>query len=220
MPKRQVVILALCLGALGCATTMKKDYSSFYAHPPRSILVVPVLNDTVQVLAPNMLITTLPVPLGERGYYVFPVLLTDALLRDLGLPEAGLIHQLPPGKFFEHFGADAVLFITIKDWSSKYIVIQNAMVIRAQFVLVDTRTGTVLWDHTQEVQKASGGSGLIEMAVSAAIDKIVAESFESQYRPLAMSMSFLAITTKGLGLPAGPYHPNHGGDRSDFPASE
>jgi hypothetical protein len=226
MPKRQVVILALCLGALGCATTMKNDYSSFYAHPPRSILVVPVLNDTVEVLAPNMLLTTVPVPLGERGYYIFPVLLTDALLRDLGLPEAGLIHQLPPGKFFEHFGADAVLFITIKDWSSKYIVIQNVMVIRAQFVLIDTRTGTVLWDHTQAVQQQSGSGGggglggLIAMAVTAAIEKIMAESFESQYRPLAMSLSFLAITTNNVGLPAGPYHPNHGGDRSDFPASK
>jgi len=48
----------------------------------------------------------------------------------------------------------------------------------------------------------------------------MAESFESQYRPLAMSLSFLAITTNNVGLPAGPYHPNHGGDRSDFPASK
>lgn len=220
MPTRLVIVLAVCLGSLGCSTTKKGDYSSFYSHPPRSILVVPVLNDTVEILAPNMMISTVPIPLGERGYYIFPVLLTEALLRDLGLPEAGLVHQLPPIKFYEHFGADAVLFITIKDWSSKYIVLQNTMVIRAQFVLIDTRTGTVLWDHTQQVQKASGGGGLIEMAVSAAIDKLVAETFESQYRPLAVNLSVLAITTKGVGLPAGPYHPKHGRDQSDFPAGK
>lgn len=226
MATRQVVVLAFCLGAFGCATATKYEYSSFYAHPPRSILVVPVLNDTVEINAPNMLITTVPIPLGERGYYIFPILLTEALLGDLGLPEAGLIHQLPPGKFFEHFGADAVLFITIKDWSSKYVLIQNVKVLRAQFVLIDTRTGTVLWDRTQAVQQESGSGGdgslggLIAMAVVAAVDKLVAESFESQYRPLATSLSFLAITTKGVGLPAGPYSPENGRDRSDFPANQ
>jgi hypothetical protein len=73
------------------------------------------VNESPEVTAPGVFITTVTVPLAERGYYVFPVYLTEVLLRDLGLPEAGLVHQLPSQRFFEHFSADAVLFVTIKD---------------------------------------------------------------------------------------------------------
>ncbi len=217
--KHLFLTLTVCILALGCAATTN-DYTAFYAHQPRSILVVPILNETVQILAPNMLITSVSQPLGERGYYVFPVILTDALLKDLGLPEAGLIHQLPPKKFQDRFGADAVLFITIKDWGSKYVVLQNIMRIEVHYALVDTRTGNLLWDRKQVIQKGSGGDGLLSMAISAAVDKLITEAFDSKYRPLAKQLNLVVFTQNGIGLPAGSYHPKHGKDRSYFPVKE
>jgi hypothetical protein len=214
-------ILLLCLALSSCAKRAY-DYSEFYAHQPRSILVVPILNETVEIMAPDLLISSVSYPLGERGYYVFPVHLTDVLLKDLGLPEAGLVQQLPPKKFYEYFGADAVLFMKIKDWSSKYIVISNTKEISVEYVLLDTRTGAVLWSHAQYIQQSSGdgGGGIVGALVNAAVDKVIAEAMESQYRPLARQVNFMAFTSTRVGLPAGPYHSKHGKDRSHYPAKK
>jgi len=151
----------------GCATVQKKvqkkDYSAFYAHPPRSIVVVPALNNTTEINAPPVFALTITAPLAERGYYVFPVYLTDILLKDIGLSEAGHIHQLPPSRFLDLFGADAVLFVTIEDWSTKYIIISSSVVVHMKYELKDTRTGLSLWQGEQQVVHNSdagvGGGG-------------------------------------------------------------
>ena len=209
--------LALAVLLLGGCAAARRDYGAFYAHEPRSILVVPVLNETSEVSASAVFLTTVTVPLAERGYYVFPVYLTDALLRDLGLPEAGLVHQLPMERFRDLFGADAVLFVTIKDWSTKYVVVQSSTVVRVDYVLRDTRTGTDLWQHTEVVSQDSGQSqDPIAMLVSALVHYVVSEMTQVDFRPLAVRANTLAFTTPGAGLPAGPRHPEHGADRDRF----
>jgi len=215
MTARGVPVMLAFL-ALGCAA--KRDYSAYFAHEPRSILVVPALNETTAVEAEAVYMTTVSRPLAERGFYVFPVYLTTLLLRDLGLPEAGLVHQVPLERFREHFGADAVLFVTIEDWSTKYVVIQSSTVVKLSFVLKDTRTGTVLWRRTQAVARNSGdgGGGLIGMLVAAAVTYAVNQMVDVDYRPLAVRANTLAFATRGAGLPAGPYHPDFGRDRARY----
>jgi len=194
----------------GCASVGKRDLSTFYAHEPRSIIVVPVVNESPEVTAPAVFVTTITVPLAERGYYVFPVYLTELLLRDLGLPEAGLVHQLPSQRFFDLFGADAVLFITIKDWSTKYLILVSSVVVEMEYVLKDTRTGTVLWQSKQQVARSSGGSNPIAMVVSAALNALFTD-----YLPLARQANNQVFRPPS-GLPSGPYHPEHGKDRDRF----
>jgi len=194
----------------GCASVGKRDLSTFYAHEPRSIIVVPVVNESPEVTAPAVFVTTITVPLAERGYYVFPVYLTELLLRDLGLPEAGLVHQLPSQRFFDLFGADAVLFITIKDWSTKYLILVSSVVVEMEYVLKDTRTGTVLWQSKQQVARSSGGSNPIAMVVSAALNALFTD-----YLPLARQANNQVFRPPD-GLPAGRYHPDHGKDRDRF----
>ena len=217
-PRCTLVLFALfALFALaGCAA--QKHYSAYFAHEPRSILVVPALNETTAVDAQPVYMTTVSRPLAERGFYVFPVYLTESLLRDLGLPEAGLVHQLPLERFREDFGADAVLFVTIKDWSNKYIVLQSSTVVTVSFVLKDTRTGTVLWESTQSAARNSGngGGGLIGMLVAAAVTYAVNQMVDIDYRPLALQANTQAFVMPGLGLPAGPYHPDFGRDKDRY----
>jgi hypothetical protein len=215
MKLRCMVVLFVLLSLTGCAA--KKDYSAYFAHEPRSILVVPALNETTAVDAEMVYMTTVSRPLAERGFYVFPVYLTECLLRDLGLPEAGLVHQLPLDRFREHFGADAVLFVTIKDWSNKYIVFQASTTVTVSFVLKDTRTGTLLWESTQSAVRDSGdGGGGIGMLIAAAVTYAINEITEIDYRPLAQQANTQAFATPGVGLPAGPYHPDFGRDRDRY----
>jgi hypothetical protein len=150
--------------------------------------------------------------LAERGYYVFPVYLTDLVLRDFGLAEAGHIHQLETQRLFDLFGADAALFITIKDWSSKYLVLASTAAVEMDYELKDTRTGMTLWQSNQKVVQSSGGAagGLIGMAIAAAINAMATD-----YQPLARQANNQAFIPP-KGLPAGPYHLEYGRDRDKF----
>lgn len=213
--KRILVVATICLFILlsGCAMQPEKnDLSSFYAHKPRSILVVPVLNESPEISASSVFISTITKPLAERGYYVFPVYLTGLILRDFGLAEAGHIHQLAPQRLHELFGADAALFVVIKDWSSKYIVLQSTVVIEAEYKLIDTKTGMVLWQSEQRVVQGSdgGGGGLIGMVVAAAVNAMFTD-----YLPLARKTNSQAFVAP-KGLPAGPYNLDFDKDQDKF----
>lgn len=204
------LLLPILLTALltGCATHNNLD--SFYAHRPKSIVVVPVLNDSPEVSAPSVFITTITRPLAEKGYYIFPVYLTDMVLRDFGLTEAGHIHELPASRFYELFGADAVLFITIKDWSTKYLVLVSTVTVEMEYVLKDTKTGQILWQHTQPYVKNSDVGNPIVMLVSAALNALFTD-----YLPLARQANFMAFQPP-KGIPSGNYHPDYDKDRERF----
>jgi hypothetical protein len=194
----------------GCIAPQHANLDVFNAHQPRSIVVAPVVNESPEVTANSVFITSITQPLAERGYYVFPVYLTDMILRDLGLVEAGHIHQLPTERFYELFGADAVLLITIKDWSTKYLGLVSSVAVSMEYILKDTKTGEVLWKNNQGYVQSSGGSDLISMAVSAAINALITD-----YLPLARQANFLAFQPP-KGLPAGPYHPQYQQDKEQF----
>lgn len=211
------VIVAVITQLSGCAIRPKIDLDTFYAHRPRSIVVVPVVNESPEVSAPSVFISTISQPLAERGYYVFPVYLTDLILKDFGLVEAGHVHQLPAQRFNELFGADAVLLVTIKDWSTKYLVLASVVVVEMEYVLKDTRTGLVLWENKQTYTHDSGSpgsgggvGGLVVMAVAAAVNAIFTD-----YLPLARKANHLAFQPP-KGLPAGPYHADFRRDQEKF----
>lgn len=85
--------LALLLITIaGCVTTPPFDYSLFRSHRPRSILVLPPLNQTTDVNAPYSYLSTITRPLAECGYYVYPVAVVDAYMKENGLPSAEEMH--------------------------------------------------------------------------------------------------------------------------------
>ena len=72
----------------------------------------------VDVTAPDYFLSTVPIPLAERGYYVFPVNLVKRVLEDDGLSDAVLVHSADPKRLAALFGADAVLYVTIERWDA------------------------------------------------------------------------------------------------------
>ena len=58
-----------------CSTVPAKDpYVLYRELMPRSILVLPPVNESVDVNAPYSWVTTATMPIAEQGYYVFPLL--------------------------------------------------------------------------------------------------------------------------------------------------
>ncbi len=208
-------VFLLSVGA--CATAPKPDYSRFFEHHPRSVLIVPPINKTTAVEAPIVFNTTVTRPFAERGYYVYPVFLTRDILNDLGLSDEGLIAQAQPQRFREIFGADAVLFVTVNAWTTTYVVLASSVTVEANYKLVDTDSGEVIWERTERVVETSGGGGggglggLIARAISAALTATLVD-----YRPLALKMNNLAVDKPGQGLPAGPYRSEYKQDYSNY----
>ena len=199
-----IVLLALLSG---CVATQPKNYDSFNAASPRSILIVPVVNNSVEVTAPDYFLSTITIPLAEQGYYVFPVNLVKRMLEDDGLSDASLVHGASVEKLSNLFGADAVLYIIINQWDAKYMVLSTQVTVALAYVIKDGKTGEILWEHQQNMvyvpQNNNSGNPIIDlivMAVNAAVTKAA-----PNYIPLANQANAATFTYPGSGIPPGPY---------------
>lgn len=215
MSRRHVVVVAAALVAaglsMGCATAPKKDYTAFRSENPRSILAVPVVNRSVEVTAADLFLSTLTVPLAERGYYVFPVDVVKHLLDDDGLSDSVLVHGADTRKLCSLFGADSVLYVSIERWDAKYLVLSTQVTVSFDYTLKGCRTGDAIWNNKRTMvyapQNQSSGNplaDLIVMAASAAVTKAA-----PNYMPLARQANGMTFAYPGPGIPAGPYHPEY-----------
>jgi len=196
----------------GCATTPPFDYASFRQHRPRSILVLPPLNQTTDVDAPYTYLSTITCPLAECGYYVFPVAVVDAYMKENGLPSAEEMHGVALDKIRNIIGADAVLYVTIEEWGQKYVVIQSITTIKAKAQLIDTASGEVIWQGTQAVSQGSGGGGdPIAMLITAAVAQII-NTMVDYTHDLSRAAHYGMIYNTEQGFLAGPYLPPQGND--------
>lgn len=218
--KFKVFVLALCLVVLtGCAVKpVHKDYTQLRTENPRSILVVPAINKSVEVDAPDYFLSTISKPLAERGYYVFPVHLVKRMMEDDGLGDADMVHASEPQRLGKLFGSDSIMYISIERWDAQYIVLSTTVTVELKYILKSASTGNTLWENSQKVvyqpqNNNSGGgiAGLIAQAIVAAMTKAA-----PNYVPLAQQANTIAIYTKGQGLPAGPYDPQYQKDQTDF----
>lgn len=217
-----VVFGALSLLLAGCATAppAASDYSAFRSEAPHSILVVPALNGTTTVTAPDWLLSTISAPFGERGYYVFPANMVRGVLNDNGLSDAGLVHSVDARRLQPIFGCDSVLFINIDKWDTKYIVLKSVTEVQFSYELRSCKTNVSLWKNQQSLayspQGASGGNPLADLIADAIVAAI--QKGSPNYMPLARQANLAAAATPGHGLPAGPYRPDqYGKDIVMFP---
>jgi hypothetical protein len=214
----KVIILGAPIALAGCAEAPKRyDYAHFRAEAPRSILVVPVINKSIDVNAPDYFLATIATPLAERGYYVFPVNMVKSVMSDDGLSDANLVHAGDPRRLGELFGADAVMYIAIERWDARYVVLSTSVTVELTYTIKSAHTGQELWSNHQLVvyqPRANGGggiAGLIANAIVAAVAKAA-----PNYMPLAHQANNGAINIKGTGLPAGPYDSLYGKDVVDY----
>lgn len=197
-----------------------KDYSAIRTANPRSILVVPVVNHSTESQAGDLFLTTLPVLLSERGYYVFPTNLSKKLIQDDGLDDPQLVHGAPTPKLASLFGADSVLYVEILEWKATYAVISSGTQVKFLYTLKDGRTNNLLWQEERtanySAQSSSGNifADMIVAAISAAVTNA-----RSDYTPVAMMANAVAISVDGQGLPYGPYSPLSTTNEVKFAAS-
>ena len=202
--------LGILIGSLALAGCVTKpyDYTNLRAYPPRSIVVLPPLNQSTDVKGTYSYLSTVTRPLAEMGYYVFPVTEVDQLMKENGLPTAGEMHQVPLNKIGEIIGADSVLYVTLKKYGSKYEVISSVTTVSANAKLVDVKTGLTLWEGSAVAQQSSGdsGGGIIGALITAAVTQAVNSATDPAHDVSSMA-NFQLFTPKNHGLLHGLYFP-------------
>lgn len=210
-----VATLGLVMLFAGCAMPKKQvDYAAFKAARPRSMVVLPPLNESADIKASYSMLSQATAPLAESGYYVLPVALVDETFRQNGLTVPGDIHQVPANKLREIFGADAALYVTVTDYGSRYQVFSSVTRVAANAKLVDLKNGDTLWSGTAVAvdDGGNGGGNLIAMLVTAAIKQAVNHVTDASY-PMAgvASVRLLSAGTPG-GILYGPRSPKYQSD--------
>lgn len=206
----------ICVVLAGCATPQPYDYTNFRAHPPRSIVVLPPTNQSPEVKATYGYLSTVTMPLAEKGYYIFPAEVVDEFMKDNGLPTANEMQAVPLSKIQDILGADAALYVNVTQYGTRYEILDSVTEVSATARLVDVRTGIQLWDGNVKVAQsanANAGGGnplamLIAAAVNALVNQIIANSTD-QAHPVARTANIQLFYNKNNGLPDGPYLTAH-----------
>lgn len=214
-------LLRLCAGLLiatlaaGCAQTKTVDYSAFKQSRPRTIVVLPPLNESPDVKATYGMLSQVTYPLAEAGYYVVPVALMDETFRLNGLTTPGDIHQVSPQKLREIFGADAALYVTVSQYGTSYMVLSSATVVTAGAKLVDLKSGATLWTGSASAssEEFRAGGDPIGMLIAAVIHQIVSNVQDDAAYPYAgIAGQRLLSAGQNAGLLYGPRSPKYGTD--------
>ncbi len=208
---RVLLPMALLCVLGGCVTLPPYDFSNYREHPPRSILVLPPLNESTAVEGTYSYLSTVTEPLAELGYYVYPVAVIDQYLKANGMPTAGEMHQIPLAKVAEIIGADAVLYLDLKQYGSKFQLVSSNAIVTVTAKLVDTRSATLLWEGSATAQNNSNSNnqgGFLGQLLAAAIAQAIGSKLDVSHGVCRLANAQL-FDPERRGLPYGPYHPKH-----------
>ena len=211
MRLKLLLLGSLILLTSGCAmntTTKGQAYPEMYSEKPTAILVVPAINHSTAADAPILYESTINEPLSNAGFYVLPMEVTNRFLRNEGFSEGEALKDIPPQKFAEPFGADAVFYVTIEKWDTNYYVIGGNVTVGAEFLLKSCKTGATLWSYKDEIPVNTSpdtGGGLLANIIATAI-----ATGMQDYVPVARNVNLMTLRS----IPFGKYHNNHDKDQS------
>jgi hypothetical protein len=197
----------------GCAPkintiTKGEKFPKMYDQQPRSLLVLPPMNESTDVEAKDYYMTTVEMPFALMGYYVMPVEIVNDVMKQEGITNTEMLYDLPLNKLQEYFGADAVLYTRIKKWDTSYMVVASTLTVSVDSEIVSTKTSEKLWAYNGTVvqdltNRSNGGGGLAELIVNVVATAI--NTAAADYVKYARIANFRLITS----VPTGPYHEAH-----------
>ena len=204
-----VVLLVVRL-LVGCASSpdaLDAQREAFRASSPKSILIVPSVNQSLFVDASNYLLSSLSIPIANKGYYVFPVNTVKVVLEQEGLYEPEKVRQLEPAKLAALFGADAVLYVTIVKWTAAYAVVAARVTVEIDYSMVD-KANTEIWSAHKMMaytpQQSQSGNPFVDLVAN--MITAAATRAAPDYMPLVNQANTAVFITDQTALPPGPYY--------------
>ena len=184
--------------AVGCAGgpqhSLIPDYKS---RTPRSVAVLPVLNETVSLKAPEVFRPILFNKVSMKGYETPALSFVDGRLLEKEIREAGQINTLTPEEMGRLLGVDALLYTTVTEFNTTYLLAYASMTVGARFELKDAKTGEKLWESEHRVKESK--MGLDPKSIGDALQFAAGQS----YAPYCEKVINASFTT----IPNGPRAP-------------
>jgi hypothetical protein len=193
MKRALLLTFVILLLAVSCRSTASR------AHYPKSIAVLPLYNETIDIDAPKLVYPMIVQALEDKDYYVVPPLLVLEMLAEVkNVREGGQMNAYSVKELGDLLHADTLLMVTLTDWSTKYLVVASTVTVAATFRLVDVKSGALLWETSVTRAKGSGArsDSLLKMVVDA-----TANALFTQYATLAEEM----VDTAFSRMPLGPF---------------
>jgi len=201
-----VVFSMMVIFTSGCATVNKAPkgelYPEMYREMPKTVLVLPAVNHSTAADAPDLYSSTVAQPLANAGFYVLSTEITKKFLASEGLSSGEQLSAVPPQKFGETFGADAVLYVTIEKWDSNYYVLGGNVTVGISYQLKSTKSGSELWSYKNEVVLDTSGDSNNAGGLLGAIIATAIKTATQDYVPIARRVNNLALNN----IPFGGYH--------------
>ncbi|HEJ6940491.1 TPA: DUF799 domain-containing protein [Serratia marcescens] len=201
----------------GCAKQTPYDYAAFHESKPKSILVLPPMNQSPDVKASHSVLASATLPLAEAGYYVMPVAVVEETFLQNGLTNANDIRAVSPKKLHQIFGADTVLYLGVTQYGTSYMVISSETRVTVAARLVDLRNGKQLWAGTATASSNEGNNnsgGLLGMVISAAISQIADTISDKGFDIGAIANTrLLSATGQNGAILYGPRSPHYASQR-------
>ena len=202
----------------GCASLMpvRYDYTAFKQSHPRSVVILPPLNESPDTDATYSMLSQVTLPLAESGYYVFPVTLVDETFKQNGLTTAHDINAVSLNKLREIFAADAALYLTVNRYGTTYTLINSVVTVKATARLVDIKSGATLWQGTASASDnegdSNGGGDLVSLLIVAAVKQVINSVSETSHSIAGVTGKRLLSAGRFNGMLYGPYSAKYGTD--------
>ncbi len=196
------LLWGLILLLAGCAT--KPHYSlvqDYMGKPPRSIAVLPPQNETVALKAPEEFRSLVHSKILAKGYETPDLAAIDKKLQGKGIHEGGQIHSLTPQELGKLLGVDAVLYTTVTEFSTAYLLAYASIKVGARFELKDAKTGDKLWESDHRVTESKVGLDRKAMEESA---KFAALQAYTPYIEKVTNACFATLPDGPLSAPPPP----------------
>lgn len=199
----------------GCATKPPAfDYSAFIEARPASLLVLPPVNESPDIKASSGVWSHATRPLAEAGYYVLPVTLVDETFRQNGVQTPHEAQDVPYPKLRDHFGADAAVYLRVKQYGTSYAVIASETRVAVEGRIVDLRSGKLLWEGsavaTSAEQQQQSQGGLVGLLVAAVVQQIIGTATDAAYTYAGIADQRMLGAPRYNGVLPGPRSPLYG----------
>ena len=151
------ILGVLILSACTTVPTIKPNPT----NPIRTVALLPLVNNTVDVDGPMIVRSLLAVRLDNFFYDVKPLEETDRILREqMGVTLGSQLDMATTKLLCENLGTDAIMYGSLDDFTQKITGIFNAKRVRLRVRMDDCKSGKIVWKNGIGVksEKSTGNS--------------------------------------------------------------
>ncbi len=165
-----LILLTTLILFAGCST-MSMDISPDPTNPVKTVAVLPLLNNTTDVEAPQMVRKKLTTAIDKRHYDVIPVKETDTILRDrMGITLGGQLDSTTVEELKDNLNVDGLVYGTLMDFKEVTTGVYNVRKVRGKFRLVQTSTSETMWQNGIGIKSENKMSGVAGQVADVATD--------------------------------------------------